>query len=70
MSQTERSRRDEEGDHPELDRAYDEAEGGQVPQGQDPQGPETRRQQPPEEYDGPDPEADPSGDASDEDQGN
>jgi hypothetical protein len=59
MSETEESRRREEGEHPELDRAYDENEGGQVPENQDV----------PAAYEGPDPEADRSGDGADEDQG-
>jgi hypothetical protein len=43
-------------DHPEVDRAYDRAEGGDVPDEQT-------------DYQGPDPEADPKGDREDEDQG-
>jgi hypothetical protein len=57
MSDTEESRQDEEGEHPELDRAYDGDAGGQVPDGQREKG-----------YQGPDPEQDGSGD-DDEDQG-
>jgi hypothetical protein len=59
VSETEQTRREVEGEHPEVDRAYEEGEGGQVPEKQDP----------PEAYEGPDPEADRSGDADDEDQG-
>jgi hypothetical protein len=58
MSQTERSRQDEEGQHPEVDRSYERDEGGQVP---DEQGREAR-------YEGPDPEEDPAGHGDDEDQ--
>lgn len=57
MSETEDTRREEEGEHPEVDRAYDAGEGGQVPEGQ-----------PGLEYEGPNPEGDRKGDAADEDQ--
>jgi hypothetical protein len=57
MSETEQSRQDEEGEHPEVDRAYDRARGGQVPEGQGEGG-----------YSGPDPEDDAAGEADDEDQ--
>ena len=56
MSGTEETRREEEGENPELDRAYDSEEGGQVPREQD-------------AYEGPDPDDDPAGQANDEDQG-
>lgn len=58
MSETEQSRREEEGEHPEVDRAYEREDGGQVPDGQAES-----------EYPGPDPTDDRSGDAADEDQG-
>ena len=57
MSQTDETRREEEGEHPELDRAYDREEGGQVPDDQD------------DAYSGPDPQDDPPGQGDDEDQG-
>jgi hypothetical protein len=59
VSETEESRRNEEGEHPELDRGYERDEGGQIPekQGRD------------DEYHGPDPGKDEAGDADDEDQG-
>jgi hypothetical protein len=56
MSGTEERRREEEGEHPELDRAYNSDEGGQVPGEQ-------------AAYEGPDPEDDPDGQGDDEDQG-
>ena len=60
MSETERSRRADEGEHPEVDRSYDRERGGQLP---DEQGERD------EAYDGPDPEDEPGGLADDEDQG-
>jgi hypothetical protein len=56
VSEVERTRQEEEGEHPEVDRAYDVDDGGQVPEKAD-------------TYDGPDPEDDPPGEADDEDQG-
>lgn len=56
MSETEKTRREEEGEHPELDRAYDTEEGGQVPEDRD-------------AYEGPDPQDDAPGQGDDEDQG-
>ena len=58
MSETERSRQEEEGEHPEVDRSYDRDRGGQVPEKQ---GREER-------YEGPDPEDDPAGHGEDENQ--
>ncbi|MBA2741964.1 MAG: hypothetical protein H0U46_08130 [Actinobacteria bacterium] len=55
MSQTDEQREEQEGEHPEKDRAYDRDEGGQVPD-----------EQP---YEGPDPTQDEAGDGNDEDQG-
>jgi hypothetical protein len=59
MSETERSRRDEEGRHPDVDRSYESERGGQIPD----------EQRDREDYEGPDPEAEPAGRADDEDQG-
>lgn len=56
MSETEQTRREGAGEHPELDRAYDREEGGQVPEDQD-------------TYEGPDPADEPPGQGDDEDQG-
>jgi hypothetical protein len=58
-SDTDRSRREGEGEHPEIDRAYEREEGGQVPS-----------QDEADSYEGPDPEAEAPGDGADEDQGN
>jgi hypothetical protein len=58
MSNVEETRREEEGDHPEVDRAFDEHRGGQVPEEQDD-----------DRYRGPDPEEEAAGSGSDEDQG-
>lgn len=58
MSNVEETRRQEEGEHPEVDRAFDERRGGQVPGEQDREG-----------YTGPDPEEENGGNGSDEDQG-
>jgi hypothetical protein len=58
VSQTERSRQDEEGQHPEVDRSYDRERGGQIPDEQGQQ-----------DYEGPDPQAEPAGQGDDEDQG-
>lgn len=58
MSETEHAERDEEVEHPEVDRAYERDEGGQVPE-----------EQSSPEYGGPDPTEDRSGDGDDEDQG-
>ena len=60
MSDTERSRHEEEGQHPEVDRSYDRERGGQVP---DEQGDRD------EGYEGPDPDDDRAGRGDDEDQG-
>jgi hypothetical protein len=57
--ETEDAGRGEEGEHPELDRAYDREEGGQVPEQQDRD----------DGYSGPDPGQDRTGDGDDEDQG-
>jgi hypothetical protein len=54
MTETEEPRDDETGEHPDLDRAYDTEEGGQIPKGQP--------------YDGPDPADNPPGQEDDEDQ--
>lgn len=59
MSETERSRQREEGEHPEVDRSYDRERGGQV----------ADEQGEPEDYEGPDPEDEPAGLGDDEDQG-
>jgi hypothetical protein len=59
MSNTEESRKREEGEHPEIDRAYERQDGGQLPSDQDDAG-----------YSGPDPQDDEPGDGADEDQGN
>ncbi len=62
MSNLEETRGQEEGDHPEIDRAFDERRGGQVPEeqaGESHAGP----------YAGPDPDEKDVGDGSDEDQG-
>jgi hypothetical protein len=56
VSETEESPQEQEGEHPEVDRAYDRDEGGQVPENQA-NG----------EYRGPDPEQDEDG-QGDEDQ--
>lgn len=58
MSEAEHAQRDEEVEHPEVDRAYERDEGGQVPEDQSRRG-----------YSGPDPTEDRSGDGADEDQG-
>jgi hypothetical protein len=57
VSGTEHTRQREEGEHPEVDRAYERDQGGQVPEGQAEE----------VEYDGPDPTDD--GSYEDEDQG-
>jgi hypothetical protein len=59
VSDTEQSRQEREGDHPELDRAYDRDRGGQVPEHQEESG----------EYRGPDLEDDEPGQGDVEDQG-
>jgi hypothetical protein len=59
LSNTHESRKEQEGEHPEVDRAYDPEHGGQIPEGQEED----------EEYTGPDPEDDDAGGDSDEDQG-
>jgi hypothetical protein len=59
VSRTERSRRDEEGQHPEVDRSYDRERGGQLPD----------EQHENQDDEGPDPEADSAGHGDDEDQG-
>ena len=61
MSNLEETRGQEEGDHPEIDRAFDERRGGQVPEGES--------YAVPDSYAGPDPEEKDVGDGSDEDQG-
>ena len=58
MSEREHAQRDEEVEHPEVDRAYERDQGGQVPEDQSPM-----------EYTGPDPADDRPGDGDDEDQG-
>ena len=58
MSETDHAQRDDEVEHPELDRAYERDEGGQVPE-----------EQSSTEYTGPDPTEDRPGDGGDEDQG-
>ncbi len=52
------SRQERDGEHPEVDRAYDQGEGGQVPEDQEES----------EGYHGPDPESDEAGQGDDEDQ--
>ena len=58
MSETDHAPRDEEVEHPEVDRAYERDEGGQVPD----------EEESPREYGGPDPTEDRAGDGDDEDQ--
>ena len=59
MSETDHAPHDEEVEHPEVDRAYERDQGGQVPD----------EEESPREYGGPDPTEDRSGDGDDEDQG-
>jgi hypothetical protein len=58
VSETEETRRRDEGDHPEVDRSYERDQGGQLPDDQEDAG-----------YDGPDPSSDEAGDGEAEDQG-
>jgi hypothetical protein len=60
VSERERSRQAEEGDHPEADRSYDRERSGQVP---DEQGDRDKA------YEGPDPDDEPAGPGDDEGQG-